>query len=238
METEILKWEGQTDVDPGREKILVLDIETAEWTKSDSFRDYMFNTMGDKRLKDPIKILENQEKVADKFALDPRTGKIIMIGYLANWQSIGDFKDLGDNIYEFLDFSKDEKLILERFWMILADAYLKSATIVTKNGKVFDIPFIYKRALIRNILPNACVHPYQSLIYPYSIKPHFDLSLFLDKGRLSEWAYLLNEADTFFPDGANIPGWFKKDQHELIIQKNRLDLGQTFRIYNKIKRYL
>ena len=44
---------------------------------------------------------ENQEKVADKFALDPRTGKIIMIGYLANWQSIGDFKDLDDNIYEF-----------------------------------------------------------------------------------------------------------------------------------------
>lgn len=87
----------------------------------------------DARLKDPAKVAEAKAeakaKQIEKMALSPLTGKIAAVGL---------YGELGGEVV-----IADEVTMLNAAY----DA-IKTSTIITYNGKSFDIPFIFKRGII------------------------------------------------------------------------------------------
>lgn len=113
----------------------------------------------DARLKDPIKIAEYKESArvaqVEKMALSPLTGKIACIGI----KSV-------DNTEVLIG---EEKAILADFFRITRDAQL-----ITYNGKAFDVPFIYKRAIILGFKPLK-LEDMKLFTERYKINNHIDL---------------------------------------------------------------
>lgn len=110
---------------------LVIDIETVP-------NEEVLPLLGvpkiDSRLKDPIKILEAKReaelKQKDKMPLSALTGKIACVGYHSNL--------ISDCL-----FNENEKEMLDYTYELI-----RKHTIITYNGKNFDIPFIFKRGII------------------------------------------------------------------------------------------
>jgi len=110
---------------------IVIDIETYA---NMEVLDILPEPSIDSRLKDPEKVeaaqAEARAKQIDKMALSPLTGKIACIG----------FYNL--DVKQVL-FADSEKELLDTFWQ-----FAEYKTLVTYNGKLFDVPFIFKRGII------------------------------------------------------------------------------------------
>ncbi|HUX57169.1 MAG TPA: ribonuclease H-like domain-containing protein [Bacteroidales bacterium] len=116
-------------------------------------------------LKDPIKIeakiADAKQKQIDNMALNPLYGKICCIGYYSEEDGKGCYID------------NDETKIITNVMSEIFDAKNRNSTqIITWNGCNFDVPFIFKRALLLGIPTTTYLGMW---VTRYSNTPHADL---------------------------------------------------------------
>lgn len=138
--------------------ITVIDIET--YPNLDMV-DKLPAVKASTRLKDPVKIkadIENKElEQIGKMALSPLYGKIACIGYVSKEQ-----KEV---------VCQSEKDMLTDFFNRLP----KIEKLVTYNGNNFDLPFIWKRALILGVFNPVKHFKLSGYTKRYNTVTHVDL---------------------------------------------------------------
>lgn len=150
--------------------ILAIDIETAPNAEAIPF---LPEPKISKVLKDPAKIAAAKEEArADQIAnmaLDALTGRVICFAAVgeANGEEVA-ISQVAENMTD----AKETELIQQIFGLLGQD----ETRLVTWNGMGFDLPFIYKRALILDVCPaNFGAPPLTAWTKRYSADRHFDL---------------------------------------------------------------
>jgi len=155
---------------------LVFDIETSALPLEqfdDSQQEYLFREANN--LADPAARQTRHDEILRQFNLWPFTAQVVCIAMLNADSCRGkvlfiaeDFEEsAGDpGAVEFVPCA-DETELLTEFWE-LARHY---DSVVTFNGRGFDVPFIY----LRSALLNVPVSRKEWLGYRYQVEPHCDL---------------------------------------------------------------
>lgn len=160
-----------------------------------------------------------------KMALSPLTGKICAIGYGEEYFGLDITVDIRSEKEMIIDFFKRISLGKNR--------------IVTFNGNNFDLPFIWKRAIILGIEPSFCIG---SLVKRYSTAFHFDI--------LQVWSgwnsqgyekmdfiskRLLGECKKDFDHCRTIDLLQSEAGQDVLRDYCSKDVELTYKLYNKIK---
>lgn len=143
------------------EDYTIIDIETYP---NKEMIDRLPEPKVDARVKDPAKIeakrAEGRLKQIADMAINPLYGKVACVGYKKE-NSKG------------LAIDENEDAVIKRFFEhIISFEGSNSPKIVTWNGMGFDIPFLYKRAMILGIKPPVCMSYFMKR---YQTSPHCDL---------------------------------------------------------------
>ncbi len=151
--------------------IIALDIETIPNTDAIPF---LPEPKISKTLKDPAKIAAAQieakaEQIAD-MALDPLTGRVACFAIVG--VEAGVPKEMTETILYAAD--DEERPLIQGIMRLLGDG--ECTRIVTWNGIEFDLPFIYKRAMILGVDPaNFGAPPLGAWRKRYDTARHYDL---------------------------------------------------------------
>ena len=156
---------------------LVFDIETTAQPLEnfdEAQQEYLFREA--EKIDDPTAKLAKREDIARFMSLWPFTSQVVCIAMLnaetQRGQSLyiaDDFEDdAGDaGPVEFVPCA-DEMELLTAFW----DVAKHYDSVVTFNGRGFDVPFIY----LRSALLNVPISKKNWLGYRYATDPHCDLA--------------------------------------------------------------
>lgn len=156
---------------------LVFDIETTAQPVEhfdEVQQEYLFREA--ERLPDEAAKQEKRNEIQRLFSLWPLTGQVVCIAMLNADTAGGKVLYLADDLeedpneagpVEFMPFP-DEAELLTAFW----DFAKYYQTVVTFNGRGFDVPFIYLRSAVLNVP----ITRKEWLGYRYSIDPHCDLA--------------------------------------------------------------
>ncbi len=156
---------------------LVFDIETSALPLEhfdDAQQEYLFRECG--RIEDPVAREARRLEIHRQFSLWPLTAQVVCIAMLNADTSRGqvlftaeDYEDLGEDAgpVEFVPCA-DEAEMLTAFW----DVARHYDTIVTFNGRSFDVPFMYLRSAVLNVP----ISRKDWLGYRYQTDPHCDLA--------------------------------------------------------------
>jgi 3'-5' exonuclease len=156
---------------------LIFDIETSA-LPLEQFdpvqQEYLFREA--ENLPDPAARAARREEIHRQFSLWPLTGQVVCIAMLNADSFRGKVLFLADHggdqqghigtAVEFLPCSGEAELLTE-FWEV-ATHY---DSIVTFNGRGFDVPFIYLRSAVLKVK----VSRKDWLGYRYQVEPHCDL---------------------------------------------------------------
>jgi hypothetical protein len=156
---------------------LVFDIETSG-LPLEQFdpvqQEYLFREA--ENLPDPAARAARREDIQRQFSLWPLTGQVVCIAmvnadsnrgkvlYLAEDGSDDQHRNGG--AVEYLPCADESELLVE-FWQVVE----RYDSIVTFNGRGFDVPFLYLRSAVLNV----DVSRKDWLGYRFQIEPHCDL---------------------------------------------------------------
>ena len=139
--------------------------------------DSRFNGVGG-RMSNPdaiaakLELPETETKSIKIRSLTPDLGKIISIGVMVDvYMSYADTQPVHTRPEVIVLQGMDERKILNDFLDLIRDY---GTQIITFNGVNFDVPFIIKRCLYKQVQVN-----YELATKRFSIKPHFDLLQYL-----------------------------------------------------------
>ncbi len=185
----------------------------------------------DKRL---IKYEDAVEKQIEKMGLNPLYSRIISYAFVGDEE----YKE-STIINAFTD--KDESDLIRIIFNTLKKSTLH---LYTWNGKAFDLPFLYKRALILNIdILGKSIPKLQEFTKRYNCEIHTDLML--EWGSYMEFAKLNDIASILI--GQQKEKLDHKDFQELIVTPegrkhilnyNEIDARLTYQLGCKMKQYL
>ncbi len=156
---------------------LIFDIETSALPVEhfdEAQQEYLFRECG--KIEDPAARELRRLEIARQFSLWPLTAQVVCIAMLNADTARGqvlftaeDYEDQGEEAgpVEFVP-CVDEAEMLTAFW----DVARHYETIVTFNGRSFDVPFIY----LRSALLNVPITRKDWLGYRYQTNPHCDLA--------------------------------------------------------------
>jgi DNA polymerase elongation subunit (family B) len=155
---------------------LVFDIETSALPleQFDTVQqEYLFREA--ERLPDPAARLARRQEIFRQFSLWPLTGQVVCIAML-NVESfrgkvlfLSQEREAEGNwpgAVEFLPCANEGELLVE-FWEVA----LHYDSIVTFNGRAFDVPFLYMRSAMLKVP----VSRKDWLGYRFQVEPHCDL---------------------------------------------------------------
>jgi len=150
--------------------IAALDIETIP---NPATFDMLPDPTAKANLKDPAKIAADieakRQKLRDDAALDPLTGRVCAIAYVG----MIDGKEAEHVDVIAAPTDDDERTIIQGCMMTLGKP---DARIVTWNGIGFDMPYIYKRAMVLDINPaDFDAPPLSAWTKRYNTDRHYDL---------------------------------------------------------------
>jgi DNA polymerase elongation subunit (family B) len=156
---------------------LVFDIETTA-LPIENFdevqREYLFRDA--EKMEDPVQKELRRAEILRQFSLWPLTGQVVCIAMLnvdsARGQVLFTADDFDEEEREAgpVEFVScvDETELLTAFW----DVAKHYDTVVTFNGRSFDVPFIYLRSAVLNVP----ISRKDWLGYRYQYDPHCDLA--------------------------------------------------------------
>lgn len=213
---------------------LFFDIETYESPMSKQYKDWKIQKIVKKGLVDPDKIKKDKEDKSGEFALDARTGMVIMVGCIV----FNDGKNKYESKYWYNDkgtLSEEKKLLIESMNFFVKEL-AKGVRLVTFNGKTFDIPFMVKRCIIQKVSPKNIntFADVSRLTRRYYNELHYDVCEILNGGSQAEWAYLLGIEKSPDSKGDQIASLYKAKKHKEIIAKNTLDLEGLVELYKRL----
>jgi predicted PolB exonuclease-like 3'-5' exonuclease len=190
-------------------------------------------------LKDPVKIAADiaakKQKQIDRMALSP------MYGRLCCYSVFGEHTNFFKVVNEISDSAEIE--LIESALNYLTIRPNDPIEICTWNGFSFDIPFLFKRAMLLKVAMPAGCPGAKYFLKKYSPSPHCDMAQ-----ELNNWSGEIMRLD----DAAGIILGEKKLPHdftkfaEMITTGNSDEIGTyclkdselTYRIYQAAKRYL
>lgn len=229
--------------------MITVDIETYKDVSDPNYISWkLSNIKAPSNYKDPVAIERNigEQKLEalEKFALNPLTGRIILIGILLDKiPPLYEEKDFikysvnGESVYYIGFDDADEVKLLSKWWQLFSWYTLNDSLMVTYNGKQFDLPFILHRSIILNVkIPRKIQMKNYLSKYDHSV--HFDGFNWFGSGSLVEWSYRLGAGDSLQRDGGKIGGWYEAGKMDLIKDKNKIDLAQSYSIYQKVKDFI
>ena len=160
--------------------LFALDIETIP--NPDKF-DLLPEPEASKVLKDPAKIEADIEakRIAqrEKAALDPLFGRVAAVAFVGEVDYVSVIAESTDDT--------ERKIIAE----IMHELGQESARIITFNGIGFDLPYIYKRALILGVHPATFgAPPLTHWTQRYRNDYHYDLMQIWSGWKSGEYAKL------------------------------------------------
>ena len=156
---------------------LVFDIETSALPLEqfdEAQQEYLFRDA--EKLADETAKTAKREEIAKFMSLWPFTSQVVCIAMLNAETQRGqslfvaeDFEETNDEKAEvkFIPCA-DETELLTQFWEVAK----KYDSVVTFNGRGFDVPFIY----LRSALLNVPISKKNWLGYRYATEPHCDLA--------------------------------------------------------------
>lgn len=219
--------------------MICFDIETAKDNLESNQLAWFASKRVDKRLKDPVKIDQSMAEVVSKFGLSPLTGKIILIGIIADNKLADGFEPLGDMFLCQLGLNGTTELEnLSAFWHIISTGLSQGHRLASYNGKQFDMPFIFARSIINKIPRPATMRSIDDFTSKYKSALHVDLYNALGEGSQSEWANKLGISPDLASDGKNIGEWYEKGNFEEIKSKNKLDLIELSSMFRLIEGWI
>ena len=142
----------------------------------------------------------------------------------------------GDDADEYPDWMRPmtEADLLRAFWTLAGAA----RTVVTYNGRGFDVPFLVNRSLIHKIPARVDL-----LSNRYSLRPHLDLLQVMRQGTYSSgptsldvvcWALGL-ESPKGQMDGSMVAPAYAKGEIEEIARYNVADVRATTGVYQRVR---
>ena len=156
---------------------LIFDIETTALPLAEFDpvqQEYLFREA--ENMPEPAARAARREEIQRQFSLWPLTGKVVCIAMINADSCRGKVLFLANNAkepsgrhggaVEFAPCADDGELLTE-FWEVA----VRYDSIVTFNGRGFDVPFIYLRSAVLNV----AVSRKDWLGYRYQIEPHCDL---------------------------------------------------------------
>jgi len=225
--------------------MLTIDIETYQDDLPENYLKWKVGQIkAPSNWKDADKIekyiSEAKLEAMDKLALSPLTGKIILIGLMTDDSKLNFTNKFnlsnGKEVY-YKGLAGDEPDILKEFWDIFGKYTLNNVDTVTYNGKLFDLPFIMNRSLMKKItLPRR--FSMSDYLSKYRHTPHLDVYQWFGSGSLVEWAYRFGITDSLERDGNKIGIWYQPGLMQKVIDKNIIDVAQTSELYQYIKNML
>lgn len=156
---------------------LVFDIETSAQpieNFDEAQQEYLFREAD--KLADPAAKAAKREEITRFMSLWPFTSQVVCIAMLnaetQRGQSLfvaDDFEEEAEDnaLVKFIPCA-DETELLAQFWEVAK----KYDSVVTFNGRGFDVPFIY----LRSALLNVPITKKNWLGYRYAVEPHCDLA--------------------------------------------------------------
>lgn len=157
---------------------LVFDIETSALpleTFDETQQEYLFRDA--ERLPTEEEKAHRRAEISRQFNLWPFTAQVVCIAMVNADSGKGrvlyqadDFDEEAEDPEAVVEFAPqvDESELLTAFW----DAAQRYDTVVTFNGRGFDVPFLY----LRSALLNVPITRKDWLGYRYQIEPHCDLA--------------------------------------------------------------
>lgn len=155
----------------------------------------------------------------EKPGLSPITGKVIAFGYKRNGGALETFTD------------SSEKAVITTAASIFNIS--KVATVITFNGKQFDVPFLAVRAAVLGVKFN-----FASVLRRYSDE-HIDVYEVLNsyrtpaKGSLKHWCHTFG-VTMQEGDGEDMQTWYDTQNYEAIKAHNQSTLKATDEIFRRI----
>lgn len=120
------------------------------------------------RLVDPVKIAKKEAERKDKMALNPFYGRI------CSYSAFGDDINQGA-VLSVLDDEAERAIVIDAL-SLFSHKENNSPRVVTWNGNGFDLPFMFKRAMILGIdAASLGVPPLSFWSKRYVVIPHCDL---------------------------------------------------------------
>ncbi|QQS61505.1 MAG: ribonuclease H-like domain-containing protein [Candidatus Moraniibacteriota bacterium] len=231
---------------------LVLDIETKgeSYDEMDEPTREALTRWIDRETNDPKEHEELLTYVKEGMGFSPLTGEIIALGLLdvEKNKSVVYFQAPGEVFGEFqengvLFKQMDEAKMLFHFWK----GVQKYSTLVTFNGRSFDVPFLMVRSAVHSIRPtkNFLSNRYMSL--QRSEAKHVDLQEELSfygalrrKGSLHLWcrAFGIESPKIQGVSGNDVSRLFAQKQYKDIARYNVRDIEATRDLYIHWKKYL
>ena len=156
---------------------LVFDIETSALpleTFDDAQQEYLFRDA--QKITDPVQQANRRGEIRQLFNLWPLTARVVCIAMLNSDSGRGQVLFLAEDysneaaegsLVEFIP-CVDEAELLTAFW----DVVRHYDTVITFNGRNFDVPFLY----LRSALLNVPITRKDWLGYRFQTTPHCDLA--------------------------------------------------------------
>lgn len=224
---------------------VVLDIETAGYdfeTLSESQQEFILR-YAEKEHDENLK-QEKREEAKRYLSLYPFTANIIAIGIYNIDKQKGRVFYLSDKEEEFENedstfkckaFTEEE--MLTNFW-----AFIKKVnTIITFNGKNFDLPFLMLRSSVLKIKPSVnLVNLKYNNINHIDLLEQFSYHGLVKKFNLDFYckAFGINSPKTDYENGMEVKNMFKAGLYKEIAKYCFKDLLATAELYNIWNEYL
>ncbi len=215
---------------------LVFDIETVPATDKRQLPTTVAEALG--------KYAERKEMDTQAaMGLSPFFGKVISLALGEGETHIDDQKVTvllvpppGQEDKDYPDWVRpmSEPDLLRAFW-VLANA---ATTVVSFNGRGFDVPFLVTRSLVHEIPARVDL-----LGNRYALRPHLDLYQILTQGRYGGgpsnldticWALDIKSPKGEM-DGSMVASAYEQGNAEDIATYNRADVTATTRVYHRVR---
>lgn len=226
-------------------KTLILDIETVgeKYDDMDDATQGVLSRWIERTSKSEESRISAMQAMKDGFGLSPLTGEVVAIGMLdlETDKKIVYFQAPGEEYGEYeedgvLYKQKNEAQMLQDFW----EGISKYRTLVTFNGRMFDVPFLMIRSAIHKIRPTKNFMGNRYLNYQSNSAEHVDLQDLLAfygamqrKGSLHLWcrAFGIKSPKDEGVTGDDVGKLFYDKNYKDIARYNVRDIEATRDLY-------
>lgn len=228
---------------------LIFDIETVgdDWEGLDSATQDVLTAWIDRTITNEAERSVQLKSLKDRLGFSPLTGQIISIAVYDLERSLGSVYFVGEgpeSVFEaggFICKQRTEKELIEDFW----ETAQNYDTIVTFNGRAFDVPFLIHRSMVWEVKPSIDMMRRRYLsqqTMPYHIDLLDELTFYGAMSRRPSLHLFCNAYGIASPkeemNGYKVAKFFHAKKFQEIARYNASDVIATTELYQKWKTYL
>jgi 3'-5' exonuclease len=188
----------------------------------------------------------DQESKAMKTSLSPLTGQVVVIGmYNPDTQKGRIYYQNGGKVTDNVNkdgieyICGEEEEILKAFW----EKIQKYNSIITFNGRDFDIPYLMIRSAIHKIKPTRNLLPNRYASIPLHVDLKDQMTFYQGWRGLCSLHFFCKAFGIASPKegevtGYNVKEYFKKGEYLKIAEYNLMDLIATAGLYEYWEKYI